>query len=167
MPCGRERIQMEEKITDYQLIIKQLEALADISGETIPIMSNASALLFEELDEVNWAGFYIVKGDELLLGPFQGKVACVKIEKGNGVCGLAWEKDCVQKIDDVHSFPGHIACDSASKSEIVIPIHKNGEVFAVLDIDSPKPANFSRADQDGLSLIARKLEEILENQNEL
>lgn len=157
---------MEEKITDYQLIIKQLEALADISGETIPIMSNASALLFEELDEVNWAGFYIVKGDELLLGPFQGKVACVKIEKGNGVCGSAWAKDKIQRVDDVHSFPGHIACDSASKSEIVIPIHKNGEVFAVLDIDSPKPANFSRADQDGLSLIARKLEEILENQNE-
>ena len=158
---------MEEKITDYQLIIKQLEALADISGETIPIMSNVSALLFEELDEVNWAGFYIVKGDELLLGPFQGKVACVKIEKGKGVCGSAWAKDKIQRVDDVHSFPGHISCDSASKSEIVIPIHKNGEVFAVLDIDSPKPANFSRADQDGLSLIARKLEEILENQNEL
>ena len=148
---------------DYQLIIKQIEALSDISKDAIPVMANASALLFEELDDVNWAGFYLVKGDELLLGPFQGKVACVKIEKGKGVCGSAWAKDKIQRVDDVHSFPGHISCDSASKSEIVIPIHKNGEVFAVLDIDSPRLANFSPADQEGLSLFVRKIEEAIED----
>ena len=148
---------------DYQLIIKQIEALSDISKDAIPVMANASALLFEELDDVNWAGFYIVKGDELLLGPFQGKVACVKIKKGKGVCGSAWAKDKIQRVDDVHSFPGHISCDSASKSEIVIPIHKNGEVFAVLDIDSPRLANFSQADQEGLNLFVRKIEEAIED----
>ena len=148
---------------DYQLIIKQIEALSDISKDAIPVMANASALLFEELDDVNWAGFYLVKGDELLLGPFQGKVACVKIKKGKGVCGSAWAKDKIQRVDDVHSFPGHISCDSASKSEIVIPIHKNGEVFAVLDIDSPRLANFSQADQEGLNLFVRKIEEAIED----
>ena len=100
-------------------------------------MSNISALIFESLADLNWAGFYIVRDGRLVLGPFHGKVACIHIEKGKGVCGTAFEKDEVELVYNVHDFPGHIACDSASNSEIVIPIHKDGKVAAVLDIDSP------------------------------
>ena len=148
-------------MTDYSLIIKQTEALAEESSDDIPVMANVSALLFHSMENVNWAGFYLVKSDALILGPFQGKVACVKIEKRRGVCGTAWAEDKIQLVPDVHSFPGHIACDSNSRSEIVIPIHRDGEVFAVLDIDSPVPARFSEDDKNGLSSLVAALERII------
>jgi len=148
-------------MTDYKLIIKQMEALADDSTDYVPVMANVSALLFHSMENINWAGFYLVKDDALILGPFQGKVACVRIDKGRGVCGTAWEQDNVQLVPDVHAFPGHIACDCDSRSEIVVPIHRNGEVFAVLDIDSPVPARFTASDQAGLESLAASLEQIL------
>lgn len=148
-------------MTDYSLLIEQMNALAEISKEEIAVMANVSALLFHAMEQVNWAGFYLVKDGALLLGPFQGKVACVKIAKGRGVCGTAWAEDRVQVVDDVHAFPGHIACDSASRSEIVLPIHRDGEVIAVLDIDSPIPARFSDADADGLTALASALERVI------
>ena len=148
-------------MTDYSLITKQMKSLAEESPDWIPLMANVSALLFYSMENVNWAGFYLVKGDVLLLGPFQGKAACVKIKKGKGVCGMAWVKDAVQVVPDVHAFPGHIACDSASRSEIVIPVHMNGEVMAVLDLDSPVEGRFSREDAEGLTGMVRMLEEII------
>ena len=125
-------------------------------------MSNASALLFEALPEVNWAGFYLVKdednGKALLVGPFQGKVACVRIEKGSGVCGTAWAEDGTQLVPDVHKFPGHIACDPASASEIVIPLHRDGKTIGCLDIDSPVIGRFKKEDAEGLCAAVRELE---------
>lgn len=148
-------------MTDYELIAKQMKSLAEESSDPVPVMANVSALLFHAMDDVNWAGFYLVKEDALILGPFQGKVACVRIDKGRGVCGAAWAEDRVQLVPDVHAFPGHIACDSASRSEIVIPIHRNGEVFAVLDIDSPIPARFTEEDRAGLTALTAAMEQIL------
>ena len=145
-------------MTDYNLLIKQCESLAEDNAEWLPLLANTSALLFDALDDVNWAGFYMAKGDELILGPFQGKVACTRIKKGKGVCGTAWEEDKAQLVADVHKFPGHIACDSASNSEIVIPIHFEGKVAAVLDIDSPLLKRFSEADQAGLTSIVEVIE---------
>lgn len=139
---------------DYKLLTEQLQALLAQETYFVPALSNASALLWEELENINWAGFYIVRGGQLVLGPFQGKVACIHIQKGKGVCGTAWEKDETLLVPDVHEFPGHIACDSASNSEIVVPIHKDGEVVAVLDIDSPSFNRFSREDADGLSAFS-------------
>ena len=124
-------------------------------------MSNVSALLFSQLTEINWAGFYLVMDGALILGPFQGKVACVRIEKGKGVCGTAWEKDSVQLVPDVHAFPGHIACDSASRSEIVVPIHRDGEVCGVLDIDSPIKDRFGIEDRDGLVELVKAMEQVM------
>lgn len=144
-------------MTDYALILQQIEALAEISTDRIALMANAAALLYHSMDDVNWAGFYLVKDGALLLGPFQGKVACVRIEKGRGVCGTAWAEDRVQAVDDVHAFPGHIACDSASKSEIVVPLRRSGEVFAVLDVDSPVLSRFDAADAAGLTLLAQRI----------
>jgi len=146
----------------YNLMAAQLEALSESSRNYIPLLSNASALIYENMEDLNWAGFYLVKDGELLLGPFQGKVACVRIAKGKGVCGTAYETDQTQRVEDVHQFPGHIACDSASNSEIVIPIHSNGEVVAVLDIDSPSLNRFSLEDQEGLEAFVKKLEGLLE-----
>ena len=148
-------------MTDYNIIIKQMEALAEEEQGLIPVMANASALLFHSMEDINWAGFYIVKSDALILGPFQGKVACVRIDKGRGVCGTAWALDGVQVVPDVHAFPGHIACDSASRSEIVLPIHHDGKVIAVLDIDSPILERFSQDDRDGLEVFVRALERII------
>ena len=155
------------KHTDYELIIKQMEALVEECPDHIPVMANVSALLYHSMEDVNWAGFYLVKGDTdadeaLVLGPFQGQVACVRIEKGRGVCGTAWAEDAVQLVPDVHVFPGHIACDADSRSEIVLPIHQGGEVFAVLDIDSPTPARFTESDRAGLESLVASLEQILE-----
>lgn len=147
-------------MTDYLLIIQQMKALANISSDRIAVMANVSALLFHAMEDINWAGFYLVKDGALLLGPFQGKVACVRIEKGKGVCGAAWAEDRVQVVENVHAFPGHIACDSASNSEIVVPIHRNGTVIAVLDIDSPVPARFDKADAEGLTALAAAIERI-------
>lgn len=148
-------------MTDYQLITEQLQGLAEISTDQTAIMANASALLFHSMEDINWAGFYLVKDGALLLGPFQGKAACVKIEKGKGVCGTAWAEDRIQVVDDVHSFAGHIACDSASMSEIVLPLHRAGEVIAVLDIDSPVLARFSESDAEGLREFAAVIEKII------
>ena len=149
-------------MTDYTMIAKQIRALAEISAKWLPLFSNASALLYEAMEQVNWAGFYLADGDALLLGPFQGKPACVRIEKGRGVCGAAFREDAVQLVPDVHAFPGHIACDSASNSEIVLPVHAGGRVAAVLDIDSPVLGRFSEQDREGLAQIVAVLEELAE-----
>ena len=148
-------------MVDYEMLRRQAVSLAEESADFIPVMANVSALLFYTLPDINWAGFYLVKEDSLLLGPFQGKVACVRIAKGRGVCGTAWAEDAVQLVPDVHAFPGHIACDSASRSEIVVPIHHQGKVVAVLDIDSPLPGRFSEEDKEGLAALAEMLEDII------
>jgi len=148
-------------MADYKLLGKQIESLAEESNGLVPIMANASALLFQALPDINWAGFYLVQDERLLLGPFQGKVACVRIAKGRGVCGTAWETDTTQVVPDVHAFPGHIACDSASRSEIVVPIHCDGKVIAVLDIDSPSLDRFTEADREGLEAFVKTIENIL------
>lgn len=146
---------------DYGLLTRQLEALAVTDGWFAPLLSNASALLYDALDDLNWAGFYLMRGGRLVLGPFQGKIACIHIPVGKGVCGTAAAKDETQRVADVHAFPGHIACDSASNSEIVIPIHAGGKVAGVLDIDSPRLNRFSEADQAGLEAFVRVLEKAL------
>ena len=142
----------------YKILTKQIEELIEEEPWHISVFSNVSALLFETMENINWAGFYIVRDGKLLLGPFQGKPACIQIGKGRGVCGSAWEKDETIRVPDVHQFPGHITCDSASRSEIVIPIHKDGEVVAVLDIDSPVRERFSEIDQAGLEQIVKCIE---------
>ena len=147
---------------DYKILVAQLEALSESSKNYIPLLSNASALIYENMKDLNWAGFYLVRNDALLLGPFQGKVACANIAKGKGVCGTAFEKDETQLVKNVHEFPGHIACDSASNSEIVVPIHEDGKVVAVLDIDSPLLNRFDEEDQKGLEAFVKKLEELIE-----
>ena len=149
-------------MTNYKIMTAQLEALSESSRNYIPLLSNASALINESMKDLNWAGFYIVRNDALLLGPFQGKTACVNIARGKGVCGTAYEKDETQLVKNVHEFPGHIACDSASNSEIVVPIHENGKVVAVLDIDSPLLERFDENDKEGLEAFVRKLEELIE-----
>lgn len=148
-------------MSDYKMMIAQLEALSESSRNYLPLLANASALLNESMENLNWAGFYLVKNDALLLGPFQGKTACVNIAKGRGVCGTAYEKDETQLVKNVHEFPGHIACDSASNSEIVVPIHHEGKVVAVLDIDSPLLNRFDERDQEGLEAFVKKLEELI------
>ena len=150
------------KQSDYHMMCRQIRCLAEISDHYMPVLANASAILYEGMDDLNWAGFYLVEEEHLILGPFQGKFACVRIEKGKGVCGTAYETDETQVVADVHQFPGHIACDSASNSEIVIPLHKDGKVIAVMDIDSPLFSRFSQEDVEGLSEFARTLEEIIQ-----
>ena len=134
----------------YELLSKQLDALLEGEKNLIANLSNASALLNTFLKEINWVGFYLMDEGELVLGPFQGLPACVRIPVGRGVCGTTVAKEQTMVIDDVHAFPGHIACDAASKSEIVIPLIKNGVVLGVLDIDSPIEARFTTEDKDGL-----------------
>ncbi|MFC4022513.1 GAF domain-containing protein [Oceanobacillus longus] len=135
------------KEKDYELLIKQLDALTDGEKDDVAILSNASALLNQFLEEVNWVGFYIWKEDELVLGPFQGLPACIRIASGKGVCGTSVKERTTQRIADVHQFPGHIACDAASQSEIVVPIIIHDKVFGVLDIDSPIKNRFDETDQ--------------------
>ncbi len=142
----------------YKLIHAQLKSLLENEPYVIPNLSNTSALLNGALPDINWVGFYLIQNNELLLGPFQGNPACVHIPIGKGVCGTAVEKDEVLLVPDVHEFPGHIACDTASRSEIVIPIHKKGQIAGVLDIDSPKPARFDSLDQEGLLEVVSILE---------
>jgi GAF domain-containing protein len=144
-------------MTDYTLLLRQAKAL--FTGHTTADLANCSALLFASLDDVNWAGFYFFEEDTLVLGPFQGNVACVEIPRGKGVCGTAAAEDRTLAVPDVHRFPGHIACDSASRSEIVIPLHSGGKVIGVLDIDSPVLSRFTEADQAGLEQIAALVEE--------
>ena len=146
---------------DYSLLCSQLYALIDGVPHFTANLSNASALLFEALDDINWAGFYLMENDKLVLGPFQGKPACIEIPLGNGVCGTAAKLDKTQLVYNVHDFPGHIACDSASNSEIVIPIHYNEQVCGVLDIDSPSIGRFSEDDRTGLENFVKILEDKL------
>lgn len=126
------------RVQQYETVIKQLDALLTGESNVVANLSNASALLNQFLDRVNWVGFYVTEGNQLVLGPFQGMPACVRIPFGRGVCGVAAETKTTQLVADVHQFPGHIACDSASNSEIVVPIVKEGAVIGVLDIDSPE-----------------------------
>lgn len=142
---------------DYTIMAKQLESLIEEDSSYVPVLSNCAALLWEQLEDINWAGFYLVNGDILVLGPFQGKLACIHIEKGKGVCGTAWASDSTQLVPNVHKFPGHIACDSASNSEVVVPVRREGEVVAVIDIDSPSFERFTAEDAQGLELIAEVL----------
>ena len=128
----------------------------------VSAMSNISAVIMDQMPELNWAGFYLVRNDDLVVGPFQGKPACIRIRKGRGVCGACLEKDRTIVVPDVHKFDGHIACDSASNSEIVVPIHRNGEVVAVLDIDSPAYDRFTEADRGRLEEIVAVMEQRLE-----
>jgi len=148
-------------MTNYSLISKEIEALTSDVSDLIANLSNVSALLNTELTDINWVGFYLLKDDKLILGPFQGKPACVTIPVGKGVCGTAVSTDSLQLVKDVHEFPGHIACDSTSNSEIVLPLHdKSGKVVAVLDIDSPTLGRFSEADGEGILLLQPVLEDI-------
>ena len=130
------------RVQQYETVIKQLDALLTGESNVVANLSNASALLNQFLDRVNWVGFYVTEGNQLVLGPFQGMPACVRIPFGRGVCGVAAETKTTQLVADVHQFPGHIACDSASNSEIVVPIIKDGNVIGVLDIDSPEKNRF-------------------------
>ena len=147
--------------TNYPQILQQLSALVDGIPYEVANLANASALLWQELEDINWVGFYKMTNGKLVLGPFQGKPACIEIPVGRGVCGTAVAQDAVQLVYDVHRFPGHIACDSASNSEIVLPIHVNGEIWAVLDIDSPYIGRFTQEDKAGLIQVVRILEQIL------
>ena len=149
-------------MTDYKLLAAQIKSLAEDEPNYIPVMSNASALLYENMEDLNWAGFYVMNKGSLMLGPFQGKVACIRIELGKGVCGTAAQSDETQLVKDVHQFPGHIACDSASNSEIVVPIHSEGKVVAVLDIDSPSLGRFDENDKEGLEQFVKALEEAVD-----
>ena len=168
---------------DYGLLAKQIVSLAEVDAHWLPVLSNAAALLWDALDDINWAGFYLVdpvtvsgaepdagsepgagpsaqnpSAPELRLGPFQGKVACVRIPFGRGVCGTAAATKTSQLVEDVHQFPGHIACDSASNSEVVVPIFKDDQVVGVLDIDSPSVARFTQEDLSGLEQVVKALE---------
>lgn len=149
------------RTVNYDQIIKRLQQLtADVPYE-ISNLSNAAALLWAALPDINWAGFYKMVDGQLILYPFQGKTACVRISVGKGVCGTAVAEDRTQLVPDVHQFPGHIACDCASNSEIVVPIHVNGEIWGVLDIDSPCLNRFTETDQAGLERFVAVLEGIL------
>jgi GAF domain-containing protein len=143
---------------DGALMATQVEGLAELNRHWSCVLSNASALIMETMADLNWAGFYLMRDGQLALGPFQGKVACVNIEIGRGVCGTAAELDQTQVVADVHAFPGHIACDSASRSEVVVPLRSDGHVIGVLDIDSPLPNRFSQADARELELVAAAIE---------
>ncbi len=147
--------------TDYVLLTQQIRALTMDVPHLIANLSNISAAIWEALPDVNWAGFYKMEGGKLVLYPFQGKPACIEIAVGRGVCGTAVAEDQTQLVYNVHDFPGHIACDSASNSEIVIPLHKDGTIWGVLDIDSPLIGRFTEADQAGLEAAAAAIEEIL------
>ena len=148
------KIEAGNKATLYKDIAAALEALIGDERDPTANMANAAALIWESLPDINWVGFYRNVGGELVLGPFQGRPACVRIPFGTGVCGVAAQTREVQLVEDVHAFPGHIACDSASNSEIVVPILRDGELLGVLDIDSPSHARFDDADRAGCVRIA-------------
>ena len=145
-------------MTDYALLNSQIESLAEGCFKPLPVLANAAALLWESLSRLNWAGFYLLSGEDLILGPFQGKIACTVIRMGRGVCGTAAVSRLTQRVDDVHLFPGHIACDAASRSELVIPmVSGSGELKGVLDLDSPSFARFTAEDQQGLESFVQSL----------
>ena len=139
----------------YASLAQQLTGLLHGEPDAIANAANMSALIYELMPDLNWAGFYFMRGGELVLGPFQGKVACVRIPVGRGVCGTAVERKESIVVPDVHAFPGHIACDSASRSELVVPLIKNGTVLGVLDLDSPRPGRFDEDDREGCETLAR------------
>lgn len=149
-------------MTDYGLMVQQAEALLREDGWYVAAMSNLSALVMENMEELNWAGFYLRRGNGLTVGPFQGKPACIHIPMGKGVCGTAAERDETVVVPDVHAFPGHIACDGASRSEIVIPLHAEGKVVGVMDLDSPVMDRFSQQDREGLEALVKCVEQYLQ-----
>ena len=148
-------------MVNYKTLCAQLKALTENSPHQVANLANASALLWQVLPEINWAGFYKMEDGILVLGPFQGKPACIEIPVGRGVCGTAVAEDQTQLVYDVHQFPGHIACDCASNSEIVVPIHVKGQIWGVLDIDSPKVGRFTEEDKTGLEQFVKVLEQVL------
>ena len=148
-------------MTDYTALSKELSALISGVPHKIANLANAASLLYNSLDDLNWAGFYLMEKGILVLGPFMGKPACIEIPVGRGVCGTAFAEARTQLVYDVHQFPGHIACDSASNSEIVVPLRKDGEILGVLDIDSPSVGRFTGDDKAGLEEFAKIIEEVL------
>jgi L-methionine (R)-S-oxide reductase len=155
------KIAAADKGTLYRDLASALEGLVTGEPDAVANMANAAALIWETLPDLNWVGFYRNVNKELVLGPFQGRPACIRIKFGEGVCGAAAESRQVQRIDDVHAFPGHIACDSASNSEIVVPLIRDGELLGVLDIDSPKPARFTEEDEAGIVKLGEILSRVL------
>ena len=149
-------------MTDYEKLCFELKALTADVPYRIANLANASALIYDRLEDLNWAGFYLLEGEKLVLGPFQGKPACIEIPVGKGVCGTAVQEGKSQLVPDVHLFPGHIACDSASNSEIVVPLRVRGKIVGVLDIDSPWPGRFTEEDQAGLERAGELLGQMLE-----
>ena len=145
-------------MTDYQTLNVQLSALIHDVPHPIANLANAAALLYHTLDGLNWAGLYLLEGDTLVLGPFQGRPACIEIPVGRGVCGTAVAEGRTKRVPDVHQFPGHIACDRASNAEIVVPIRASGKIVGVLDIDSPHTGRFTEEDQAGLEAFVKLLE---------
>lgn len=150
------------KQTDYELLAKQVRALAETDPWYVPLLANAVALIFDAVEDLNWAGFYLLRDGKLVLGPFQGKQACIHIPVGKGVCGTAAERMESVLVPDVHAFAGHIACDAASRSELVVPVFSSGILAGVLDLDSPSAGRFSEEDREGMELLARTLGELLE-----
>jgi L-methionine (R)-S-oxide reductase len=148
------KIEAADAATMYADLALALEGLVTGESDGIANMANAAALIWETLPDLNWAGFYRNVGGELVLGPFQGRPACIRIPFGSGVCGAAAATLKAQRVDDVNAFPGHIACDSASASELVVPVIRGGELLAVLDLDSPKPGRFSAEDEAGCVRLA-------------
>ena len=148
-------------MVNYDFLCQQLQALTEGIPYKIANLANASALLWQELPQINWAGFYLMEDGALVLGPFQGKTACIRIPVGKGVCGTAVAENASQLVPDVHAFPGHIACDSASESEVVIPIRNGEEIYGVLDIDSPVKGRFTQEDLAGLTRFVQVLEKAL------
>ena len=146
---------------DYTLLHTQVHALIDGIPHTIANLANTSAAIWQAMEDINWAGFYLMEQGKLVLGPFQGKPACIQIPVGKGVCGTAVAEQKTQLVYDVHRFPGHIACDSASNSEIVVPIFKEGKVWGVLDIDSPSVGRFTEVDKTGLEALVKILEDTI------
>ncbi|OEE62218.1 GAF domain-containing protein [Enterovibrio norvegicus FF-162] len=152
---------MDSKTEFYALLSRQAVSLIENESNLIANLANVSALLFQSLDDINWAGFYLDDGEELVLGPFQGNTACVRIPYQKGVCGSAFSHKRVERIADVHLFDGHIACDAQSNSEIVLPLYKGEKLLGVLDIDSPKIARFDHHDETGLTLLVNELQKHL------
>ena len=148
-------------MVNYDFLCQQLQSLTEGIPYKIANLANASALLWQELPQINWAGFYLMEDGALVLGPFQGKTACIRIPVGKGVCGTAVAENAAQLVPDVHAFPGHIACDSASESEVVIPIRNGKEIYGVLDIDSPVKGRFTQEDLAGLTRFVAVLEKAL------
>ena len=146
-------------MTDYQILAEQAEGILEAEPWYVSAFSNISSLIMSMLPDLNWAGFYLMRDGKLTVGPFQGKPACIHIAPGKGVCGTAAERNETTVVPDVHQFPGHIACDGASESEIVIPVHEGNLVRAVLDIDSPVKDRFTAEDREGLEALVRMIEE--------